>query len=174
MAFERFGILALFLAATTFAVRGIWRTDWVTYAGNSWTVTAASLGSSAWLTFWLDADVQNLGFLAASEPARRGYFDGPGTNEIDWLGFSPSIGRTKPSATSPFGGNRPFARVIIPHWMLATAAGVLPTCWMIRRYRGLRFGSGRCRRCGYDLRATPDRCPECGLAPTEPAEPVAT
>lgn len=59
------------------------------------------------------------------------------------------------------------ATVSVPYWMLSTATAVLPAlfvAWRLRsfiRRRRLRR-SGYCPDCGYDLRATPSRCPECG------------
>ena len=53
----------------------------------------------------------------------------------------------------------------IPHWSVAVAAAVLPWMWVRRRRAEIRkLRTGLCRRCGYDLRATPGRCPECGQA----------
>jgi hypothetical protein len=59
----------------------------------------------------------------------------------------------------PFGNGA----VVIPHWFIAIVSLLLPAWWLVSRHRTKRaIRMGRCPTCGYDLRATPDRCPECG------------
>jgi hypothetical protein len=62
----------------------------------------------------------------------------------------------------PGGGQ---AIIVVPHWVVAALAAILPALWAVRHYRRRGWGRGRCPSCGYDLRATPDRCPECGALP---------
>jgi hypothetical protein len=54
-------------------------------------------------------------------------------------------------------------------WLVATFFGLLPglqmIAWIVRKLSRRRLRFGCCPVCGYDLRATPDRCPECGTTP---------
>jgi hypothetical protein len=84
----------------------------------------------------------------------------PSSDELWCLGFGTLRG-------SGFGTLR-YHLIAIPFWFLLLAAGSFPAYWIFwsRRQR-LRAKEGRCQKCGYDLRATPERCPECGLTPAE-------
>jgi hypothetical protein len=50
-----------------------------------------------------------------------------------------------------------------PHWFLALLFAILPALHLRATIRSRRrHRIGHCPTCGYDLRATPQRCPECG------------
>jgi hypothetical protein len=65
----------------------------------------------------------------------------------------------------------------LPHYAVVLLFATLPALWLLRfRHplrQHLRRRRGLCPTCGYDLRATPTHCPECG-APAPHASPART
>lgn len=64
------------------------------------------------------------------------------------------------SESPPYAGGW---QITVPQWLFMLAGTVLPArCALALMARRRRFRRGLCRRCGYDLRASPEHCPECG------------
>jgi hypothetical protein len=62
--------------------------------------------------------------------------------------------------------NQPDLGVTVPHWSLVALTSGMPVLWLRRRRHLSRCARlGLCPVCGYDLRATSERCPECGTIP---------
>jgi hypothetical protein len=85
--------------------------------------------------------------------AKFGDLLGWSKREVSFLGFAYG-----------FGGNGAGARwvVAIPFWFIVLVCAVdtlIPIKVMLGR---IAYSAFHCRNCGYDIRASPERCPECG------------
>ena len=67
----------------------------------------------------------------------------------------------RPGGTASTGG-----ALTVSCWLPALLSAILPALWLARFPRRRRVARrrrlGLCPHRGYDLRATPGRCPECG------------
>jgi hypothetical protein len=102
--------------------------------------------------------------VSATSRGRSRPFTGFGPQDPQPFGF----GVVRSVNTDPPTGRRwTHWALSLPHWFVALLLIVLPARTLIARFATWRRQhAGRCLTCGYDIRASLERCPECGNSVT--------
>jgi hypothetical protein len=80
-------------------------------------------------------------------------------HRLTWAGFEFRTGQYVYWSS----GTCPYTLITVPFWFLATLTlAMLAIRAIVLHRRASRQSAGHCANCGYDIRATPNRCPECG------------
>jgi hypothetical protein len=160
--FDLFAGLSLLLCvvASGFWVRSHWRVDWGEWNQHHHTVLAIS-GSGNLLVETADYDsIPGLPIFStdADEAMARLLSLGWGDPGPEWDHDLRIIGVV---------GGAQYCMITIHDSAIVGLFAILPAIWVIRTSVRRRFIHGKttCKICGYDLVATPDRCPECGNVP---------
>jgi hypothetical protein len=159
--FVRIGAVLLCMAALFLWVRSVWiKDDWVlrsTQADYELTSENGSLCISADQSEFREPHRTGVAhYRAAPESGPHAAF-----RDLD------EVGPGSRMKDVPNPGSRYVAYMIpafrLPYWtFLAIAMGPLVVQLWTAKRRSIRRNQGRCLSCGYDLRATKLRCPECG------------
>ena len=88
----------------------------------------------------------------------------------EWHGLDWRSGAMSKSPTTTSTGV--MSMPLVPYWTMTMPWAyalplplILPLAWLILRIRTRKTPPGHCKNCGYDLRASSERCPECGTIP---------
>lgn len=163
-------LLPLAIVSLVVALRGAWYQEIWGWAGRGRSFQFCS----NWGSVSLCASDGPLGHVYFRQKAWPGMpwelnGEGPISRRYDWAGFAYAAGRH-----ASYTSVRPmyFRLWVAPSWFLPLAFGILPAWWLPRRFRDgrarRRRARGQCGKCGYDVRATSGRCPECGTVATRP------
>lgn len=159
----------LCIALVSLWVRSYWYGDRIVCARESFTASIGSEGGTCffeWSTRWPgdQCGPRHDSWLITPMPS----FGAPERPLVHLWTFSHSredeavvFDRTRAVMT-------PFHSVVVPLWLPMLLFAMAPATWVLRRRRrNRRNDRGMCPSCGYDLRATPERCPECGWSREE-------
>jgi hypothetical protein len=143
------------------------------------------LACAAVIFFWTRSDLRYEQMVIPAGPRawllilQHGIFQfGQGTARapahFEWLNLSYAqfFGNDYPENPAwffYFTHNRTGWCIGIPLWFCAVIPAIFLAISLRRHKKPL---PGHCRACGYDLRATPNRCPECGTPAPFPAAPI--
>lgn len=164
--------LVLCLATAALWVRSLWVWDTGTWLaginGSTMTVVGVDLHAGS-----ARLDAASLTFPPPGKPADLIASDmwSPGWHSYGAEYAVPTSWRDNlwPSYEHATGttthGGFPFANwsVLVPYWLPVVITLMLPV-WIATRFirSRRRCRRGRCKVCGYDLRGSPEQCPECG------------
>ena len=160
--FNGLTIASFILAAVTLAmyVRGQYALEWLQYNSQSrqggWehAVTISALCAASGIELHLSQTRAHSIWIQ----------DGPfvwrhlsGKHDSGWwISTSHNTRSTADAYASDYG-------FYLPYWLILIVSMPAPGVWVwCRRRSGRRARLGLCPICGYDLRASKDRCPECG------------
>lgn len=150
-----------------------YKTDKPPFYSNEYSCFGISSGSLGYLAFSEEQEGGGGfrygpdGWYLSSWPASFRIPSGPSDASMTLLGFGYSSSTTAPAGFSGVPLRQDHTYVALPLPLLALPFLYPSYRWLIERRERRRRETGYCVNCGYDLRATPDRCPECGTVPRD-------